>query len=196
MLVFHQASRAIAVDAKATDHQITPTKKQPGIGAHLPDSVLEQRTHLSEAPPADEPPNRLLCFDRIFRHFGLERGRTKGTVSAAKDGSVWLCCLISKDYEAHNNSAEGERYWFTIYDNQIYDIRQSTGSFVAFACGTPEQIVLIPVDDFCSWTEELPPYTQGKTGWHIHLTVIGKDWEMRRKGYGETPIDVSGFLMR
>jgi hypothetical protein len=176
---------AMSSASKMSVGEATWTNGGTDIGKQLP-----------ESHSATEPPNRLTCLEEVFQHFGLERGRTKGTVATARDGTLKVCCLISKDYNSRSRVAEGERYWFTIYDNQIDDIRQSRRSFVAFACGVPEQIVLIPLDDFCGWTDELPPYTQGKTGWHIHLSTIGGKWTIRRKGYGEAPIDVTRFLLR
>lgn len=141
--------------------------------------------------------SRINCIRAAFRHLGLEIGRAKDTVAIASssDGSTRICCLTSKDYEAEKAVVEGEHYWFTIYERHLEDIQGSKQGYVALGCGSTKQILLVPVDEFSMWTEDLPPYTQGKTGWHIHLRKVYGRWTIRREGRGESPIDITKFLI-
>ena len=140
-------------------------------------------------------PDRLECFAVIFRHLGVEIGKTRKTVSISRDGSVRLCCLVSKDYEAAKEMPVGERYWFTIYERQLEDIEQAQNPYVAFACGSAQQIVVIPSGEFRKWCDDLPPYTQGDKGWHVHLSEASGTWNLRREGYRAHQIDVTAFVI-
>lgn len=139
------------------------------------------------------PPDRSSCFDAIFVHLGRERGKLKGTLGTSRDGVVRVCCLSSKDYASERDT--GERYWFTIYDRHLDAVQHAQQGFVAFACGSVDQILLVPVNVFSTWCDDLPPYTQGLIGWHIHLTKVSRSWELRRKGKREEPIGMTPFLI-
>lgn len=141
------------------------------------------------------PPNRIECFDVIFQHLGATRGRVKGSIATSRDGAYEVCCLVSKDYFAEKGLTGKEHYWFTIYERQLEDIQQANNAYVAFACGAIHQIALIPAAEFVTWCDELPPYTQGGTGWHVHLDRGAEDWELRRAGRGEPPIDATKFMI-
>jgi hypothetical protein len=171
----------------------------------FPTCTLEENSARSAASPSTSlplrdmreynPPDRLECFAFIFRHLGLETGRVRQTIALSRDGSVRICCLTSKDHEAEKQSGLGERYWFTIYERHLEDIEQAQKAYVAFACGAAHQVVLIPVGEFRKWCDALPPYTQGNTGWHVHLSKVAGAWTIRREGYHVQPIDVTAFVI-
>lgn len=141
--------------------------------------------------------SRINCIRAVFQHLGLETGAAKDTAAIATslDGSTRICCLTSKDYELEKALTESERYWFTIYENQLENIKRGKQSYVAFGCGSTDQIVLVPSDEFTKWSKYLPPYTQGKTGWHIHLLKTSGKMELRREGRNEQLIDVTRFVV-
>lgn len=116
------------------------------------------------------PPKQSDYFATIFRHLGLECGKVKGTVAVARDQTVRVCCLTSKNHEA----SDGEKYWFTIHERQLADIQQSKHAYVAFGCGSAHQIIMIPAEEFSKWCDDLPPTTQGETGWHVHLRKVSR----------------------
>jgi hypothetical protein len=139
--------------------------------------------------------SRMNCIRIVFRHLGFDIGRASESkaIAVARDGSARICCLTSKDYETEVGN--GERYWFTIYEDQIENIQRANQAYVAFGCGKTEQIVVVPADEFSKWTKDLPPYTQGKTGWHIHIRNENGKLELRREGRGAPPIDVTRFMI-
>ena len=141
--------------------------------------------------------SRINCIIVVFQHLELEVGKAKDSaaIAVSQDGSTRICCLTSKDYEAEKAVQEGEHYWFTIYERQIEKIQSAKDSYVAFGCGSTEYIVVVPADEFRIWTNDLPPYTQGKTGWHVHLRKVSGKLELRREGRGEFPIDVTKFVI-
>ena len=146
---------------------------------------------------SDETFSRISCIGVVFRHLGLDVGRAKDSkaIAISRDGSTRICCLTSKDYDAEKAVSEGEHYWFTIYERQLEEIQRGKQSYVVFGCGSTEHIVVVPAEEFGTWTDDLPPYTQGKTGWHIHLRRVSGRLELRREGRGESPIDVTKFLI-
>lgn len=141
--------------------------------------------------------SRINCIRVAFQHIGLEVGRASNSqaVAASLDNSTRICCLTSQDYDAGKMSADGEHYWFTIYERQLEDIQRGQHAYIALGCGSTKQMVLIPADEFSPWCADLPPYTQGKKGWHIHLRKISKRWELRREGRYNPPIDVTKFAI-
>ncbi|MEO7715296.1 MAG: hypothetical protein ABIY70_03780 [Capsulimonas sp.] len=141
--------------------------------------------------------SRINCIKVVFRHLGLEVGRAKdsGALAVSHDTSTRICCLTSKDYEAEKGVPDGERYWFTIYENQLENIQRAKQAYVAFGCGSVGQIVVVPSEDFSKWCQYLPPYTQGKVGWHVRIQKDAGKWELRREGRGESPIDIAKFVI-
>ena len=98
-----------------------------------------------------------------------------------------------------NGLAAGYQITFTLVvhenDDWIENIQRVKQAYVAFGCGSIEQIVVIPADKFSTWCDDLPPYTQGQTGWHVHLRRVTGKLELRREGRGEPPIDVTNFVI-
>lgn|GEM_PF-2908477 len=141
--------------------------------------------------------SRMSCFAFVFRHLGVEIGKAKESVSVAisRDGSTRVCGVTSKDYEVEKEMPDGEHYWFTIYERQIENIQRGKRAYIALGCGSTEQIIVIPADEFRTWCDDLPPYTQGKTGWHVHMRKVSGRWELRREGRGEPPIDTTAFVI-
>lgn len=168
-----------------------PMEATNRTGEGWPSAISEpQQTLIHPAPP-----DRLDCFTAIFEHLGQTRGRVKGAMAASRDGTMRVCCLTSKNYEAASETLVGERYWSTIYEHHLEALQQVPQNYVAFACGSVDQIVLVPTSEFRKWCSELPPYTQGKTGWHVHISHLSRQWEIRRKGKGEPPLDVTRFVI-
>lgn len=141
--------------------------------------------------------SRINCITAVFRHLGLEVGKAKdsGAVAVSKDNSTRICCLTSKGYETGKVAPDGERYWFTIYEKQLKGILHAKQAYAAFGCSSTDQIILIPAGIFSTWCGDLPPYTKGLTGWHVHLRKSSGKWDIRREGRGEPSIDVTGFAI-
>jgi len=187
-----------AIEALTKPHPSSAADLPPGKAA--PDRSLAPPTPASSQTPSQDErenilPDRTDCFTFIFRKLGIEMGKIRKTVAVSRNGSTRVCCLVSKNYNAEKPEADGERYWFTIYERHLEDIEQAQHGYVAFASGSAQQIVLVPVSTFREWCASLPPYTQGNTGWHVHLSKISGTWNLRREGYHTSPIDVTSFVI-
>ena len=75
--------------------------------------------------------------------------------------------------------------------------RRVDDSFVAFGCGAPEQVLLIPFDSFRPWLEDMHKTQQedGRFYWHVHVRREkgAKFFLQRRKGAYRP--EITGFLL-
>lgn len=202
-LVEHLLEQAIAIAWEAADlgklseADINAIKTPTKVSESQDIFGTQKRTAGGKMTPDETKFSRMSCFAVAFRHLGIKIGKAKESVAIAvsHDGSTRVCGVTSKDYQAEKEMPDGEHYWFTIYERQVENIQRSKRAYIALGCGSTEQILVIPADTFSTWCDGLPPYTQGKTGWHVHLRKVSGRWELRREGRGEPPIDATAFVI-
>lgn len=100
---------------------------------------------------------------RLARHFNVEFGSEEEARFFALSGSLRLLCVTSQPYQASHTT----RYWFGIKPEQLGFLAESATSYLAFACGSPDRVLLFTLEEFEPLTEwmNLTEYSH----WHVHV---------------------------
>ena len=118
--------------------------------------------------------------------------RSRARFSTPGD-DVRLVCIVSKEHS--NRGRRG--YWFAFHPHQLEFLASATDSSVAFGCGSPDRILLIPYESFRPWLEQMNQThtAEGKSYWHvqIHLDDGGRFF-LQRKG-GAAQLEITPFLL-
>jgi hypothetical protein len=118
----------------------------------------------------------------------LKRSRAK---YSSADGSLALTCAVSKEHVDRNYIS----YWFAFHPHQKEFLDAATNAYVAFGCGSENQLILIPFAVFESWLDGMWVTDLGdRFYWHVSIHKEDGDLVLHRKK-GEANIDVSEYLL-
>ena len=146
---------------------------------------------ISDAPSKVQPEH----VARVGKYLGTEFTRTRQSISTSRDGEFALCSSISKNHAKEVERSLVETYWYTIHERQLLSIADARLACLALVCGSANQILLIPVEEFIAWCDELPPSTKGEIGWHLHITNEYGIWALRRSGRGRPPVELTKYFI-
>lgn len=132
------------------------------------------------------------CVMRVERKLGISLVRRSRVSYATPDDSVALVCLVSKVYANRGTSA---RYWFGYRISHKYLLDSAKQGFIALGCGTPENLILLPSQEFHKYLQDLnTSEDENRMYWHIHVIVTSGQYLLTRKG-GLKSIDITQYLM-
>jgi hypothetical protein len=142
----------------------------------------KKQVHVHGAPPWSD------CMAHIASKLGVTFAVRSGRCALTSDGAYGVCCLVSKPYA-------NDRFWWNLRDRQLMAISSARTAYVAFACGTSDAIILVPLADLREWTPMLNPKPgEDGAGWHVHIERSGHRWSFLLRGYGNNA-DVTRFIM-
>ncbi len=105
------------------------------------------------------------------------------------DGDIALLCAVSKYHERHKS------YWFAFHPHQAAFLEQSPKSYVAFGCGEPETLFLLPYADFKPWLDQFNITRKDNTFyWHVKIKKSRNGFEMIGKA-GTGSFDINKYLL-
>ncbi len=131
------------------------------------------------------------CADRIREFLKYSLVKQTRTSYATVDGSTLVICLVSKTYR----NPGGEGYWFAFHPHQREKLSGGPKSYVAFGCGSPAAILLIPFEEFQIWIEGFNiTQLDSRFYWHVQIVQERGRFELRRKS-GFDRIDLTRYLM-
>jgi hypothetical protein len=128
----------------------------------------------------------------VGRHLGIELSPNSQTCYTDKNDDLRVVCVVSKRYER----ARHDRYWYAIKPHQVeYLATHTDRGYVAFGCGSPELIALIPTDRFLPCLSGMlqTPLDSGAY-WHVELFGDAVRLEMAQPLL-ETRLDVTAFVL-
>ena len=104
------------------------------------------------------------CVTKIENHLRFTLIKQTRISYATKDKSTGLICSISKSHK----QGKFEKFWFAFHPYQEEFLTDFGAGFVAYGCGSPQDILLIPFSAFKPliqyfWTTE----KENKMYWHI-----------------------------
>jgi hypothetical protein len=105
--------------------------------------------------------------------------------------STGVICTVSKSYEIGKH----ERYWFAFHPHQQEFLHEFKNTYVAYGCGSPENIFLIPFNFFEPLLQNCGTTTNDeRMYWHIVIHYRNGKFFLAQpgKGRGEM-IDISKF---
>jgi len=127
----------------------------------------------------------------IPRHLNLPLIKQSRVMSASPDGNTAVVCAVSREY--HPTTDPG--YWYAFHPRYLDALASAQHSYVAFGCGSPATILLVPLADFRPWLETMN-MTQlaDRFYWHVHISRRDQKYVLRRKA-GASRIDLTRYLL-
>ena len=132
------------------------------------EEALEQEADEIETEKKGKPVSfHEACIKRIetkLEQTFIKRSRT--TYSTA-DESLRISCAVSKMYDRSGQVY----YWFAFHPHQKEFLEKSDNSFVAFGCGSEDNLLLIPLSEFVEWLDDLNvTQEEHRFYWHVNIT--------------------------
>jgi len=132
------------------------------------------------------------CVARIQKEFTRTLiKRSRATFSSA-DGTLALICAVSKE---HGNRGQSS-YWFAFHPHQKEFLESAQDSYVAFGCGSEDDILLIPFADLAPWLEGMNiTRREERFYWHVSIFRENETFVLHRKR--EQPrVNLTSYFLR
>lgn len=131
------------------------------------------------------------CFARLSAALKTPLIKQSPAIYSSPDGQTGVYCGVSPLYQ--NPSSTG--YWFGFHPGQRDALALYPNAYVAFGCGSPEQLLMIPFDTFQAW---LPTFNQTvleeRFYWHVKFEEANDQWiNVPKSEFPKRP--VTEFLM-
>jgi hypothetical protein len=132
------------------------------------------------------------CVARIQKRFtGTLLKRSRATFSLA-DGTLALICAVSKEHDTRGQPS----YWFAFHPHQKEFLESAQNAYVAFGCGSEDNILLIPFADFALWLEGMN-VTQREERFYWHVSIFREDEKYILHRKREQPrVDLTTYFLR
>lgn len=118
------------------------------------------------------------CVTKVQSHLKktlLKRSRAKFT---SPDNTTALVCAVSKEHVR----SDQKFYWFAFHPHQKEFLDKSEENYIAFGCGSKENVLLIPFSEFTEWLEGLNiTEREDKFYWHVHIFQEENEFVLHRK---------------
>lgn len=133
-----------------------------------------------------------LCVDRIAQALEVSFVKQSRASFHTPQDDQRLVCAISREHTRGGRPG----YWFAFHPHQQAFLRGANAAFVAFGCGSPDRLLLIPFAAFEPLLEGLNvTEKESRTYWHVQIAASGGRYKlMRRKGYDS--VDFTKYLLR
>ncbi|MFC1534770.1 hypothetical protein ACFL7M_15560 [Thermodesulfobacteriota bacterium] len=103
--------------------------------------------------------------------------RSKATYISA-DKEIALICKVSREH----HTSIGTGYWFAFYTHQQDKLNTFKKAYVAFGCGSPDSVLLIPFKDFQQWFDGMNmTKTETREYWHVQIIIDGDRYLLIQK---------------
>lgn len=104
------------------------------------------------------------CLTRITAKLNINFIKQTRISYTNKDKTIGLICAISKPHK----QGQHEKFWFAFHPHQNDFLKTLDKAFVAFGCGSPDKLFLIPYNEFeplikSFWTTE----NEDRMYWHV-----------------------------
>lgn len=131
------------------------------------------------------------CIDLIQQHFNEPLIKKSRSSYNNPDNTLALTCSISKAYE----SPSQKKYWFAFHPYYIDFLKESPKAYVAFGCGSPERIALLPFDFFNRYIKNFwVTENIDRMYWHINIFDKGKETFLQVPKINEM-INISKYML-
>jgi hypothetical protein len=130
--------------------------------------------------------------ERVGQQLGNSLVKRSRTLFSSPDQSVGLISIVSKE---HSTTA-GQYYWYGFHEYHRKTLEPYASAYVAFGCGSPDRVLLIPRADLEQWLEGMN-YTQKGDDFYRHVQIFrdGNNLVMHRRK-GEARVDVTKYLLK
>lgn len=132
------------------------------------------------------------CAERIEKVLGRTLIKRSRATFSSPDESLALVCAVSREYD----EGAGKGYWFAFHPHQKERLDRSTEPYVAFGCGSPQKLVLMPLNKFAPLLGGMNQthLEGGRSYWHVQIYDEGGRLILQRKK-GEGRPDITEYLI-
>jgi hypothetical protein len=133
------------------------------------------------------------CIRRIERVLGTSLLKRSRATFEAPDQKLRLICAVSREHARSGTIS----YWFAFHPHQAHYLASADNSYVAFGCGSEQQLLLIRYSEFKQWLEGMNETTtvKGRTYKHVSIFRVGNGFELvRRQGWPK--IDLTRYVVQ
>jgi hypothetical protein len=131
------------------------------------------------------------CIARIQNKLHVPLVRESRATFATPDKTLAVVCIVSKEHDPTGTPG----YWFAFHPHQKQTLESSPTAYVAFGCGSPGRLLLIPFDDFAEWLGGMNVTERpDRMYWHVKIGRDGDRLVLGRRT-GMTRIDLTQFLI-
>jgi hypothetical protein len=167
-------------------------KQTEALVADTPVAVSSPTTTGEATSPKFTPVSfNALVAQRVSEHLGTPLLKRTRALFSSPDDSTRVQCVASREYDSSGSAG----YWFAFHPHQRDALNGAKHGYVAFGCGSPELIVLVPIQTFTPWTDGMNVTSrEDRMYWHVQISREGNRLELvRRKG--QPRIDLLPFVV-
>jgi hypothetical protein len=130
------------------------------------------------------------CVERVAIHLAtplIKQGRCTYSDAAEK---IRILCIVSKEYKRSGVI----RYWYAFHPAQKEFLDESNESYIAFGCGSADQIILIPARTF---NAQLPRMrtTESDNRFYWHVEIFKKNERFLLNTPTDEGLDITSYLI-
>ena len=127
------------------------------------------------------------CIERIHEHLGVPLVKRSRSIFSTPNDAAAVVCMVSRPHSHKKRTT----FWFGFHPYQKEVLLAFQEAYVAFGCGSPSNVILVPFKDFAPWLETLSTTTgENRFYWHVH--IVEKDAKftlITRKGHEDVKLD-------
>jgi hypothetical protein len=118
------------------------------------------------------------CVTRIQDKLTISFLRQTKATFISPDKKTALICAVSREHE----TSSGTGYWFAFHNHQHEKLDSFEHAYVAFGCGSPESVLLIPFEDLKRWLPNMNmTNSDTRDYWHVQIIRDGSKYILLQK---------------
>lgn len=131
------------------------------------------------------------CISRLHEKLKINLIKQSRISFTSKDKTTGLICAISKPHK----QGQYEKFWFAFHPHQNEFLKSVTNAYVAYGCGSPDKLFLIPFEEFTPfiknfWTTE----NEERMYWHVVIHERNKKFYLAQPQLEKgSMIDISKY---
>jgi len=131
------------------------------------------------------------CVDRISQSLGIPFVKQSRASYHSPDDKTRLVCAVSRQHDRPGHPA----YWFSFHPHQQSFLDDADAAYIAFGCGSPDQVILMPYQKFTPLLDGLHVTDRGdRMYWHVAIIRDAHRFTLvRRKGSSD--VDLTGYQL-
>jgi hypothetical protein len=131
------------------------------------------------------------CIARIQRWLNESLVRESRATFVSPDRSLGVVCAVSRAHDWTN----GPGYWFAFHPHQKESLESFTRAYVAFGCGSADQLLLIPFAAFSKWLEGMNVTQRpDRMYWHVKIAEEHERFTLLRRA-GTSRVDLTPYRL-
>ncbi len=131
------------------------------------------------------------CVRRIEHVIGQPLLKQSKTTYSTAEDTFRVSCAISREY----GKGSQIQYWFGFHTYQQSFLECTHSSYVAFGCGTADQLIYIPFAEFVKWLGDMnTTENEDRMYWHVHIAREEKEFTLIRKE-GAPRITITQYVL-